>query len=366
MIIQLLFLSLLTNLINSKSLSVPYSILTNSIDLIVQIGSLNSTKYFEIDLNLPFNWASFRYYDRKGSTSVEAVGSTTISFNDNTDIKMEILKDYLIFNYNKNIFIDTFIFWYTPLFLNGFDSISFSNKFIDTNYSIIHNLYKNKKIDKLGFGIVHFNDSMGHIYFGEVTNKSITNSKKVYCNLTEFESSWGCNLLKVKLGNSTTYYTNDISYFQVNDKRILIPQIFQSALNRTFFNQYLKNNKCKMIHSMKFHSFDCDNDVVDFFPTISIFFDEENKLVIEPRDIVIRVGGKSRFLIEENYNANIWKFGYSLIHKYPTYFDYSEEKVIFYLDNPKTQFNIVYLYVFIIFIEIIGFVWLLSIKIKNK
>lgn len=75
-------------------------------------------------------------------------------------------------------------------------------KFKNEEYSFIHQLYKNKHIDHLLYGIHYDGQYGGMIYFGGLP-KDINeyNKYKGYCRADENFMSWGCNVTHIKINN---------------------------------------------------------------------------------------------------------------------------------------------------------------------
>ena len=89
-----LFLLLLCE-ISSKSLKLEFAEMSSSYNFVVNLGKPSTSKYFEIDLKTPFNWATENYYHRGHSKVVKSLGFDVLSFETNVNLTMELLSDYL-------------------------------------------------------------------------------------------------------------------------------------------------------------------------------------------------------------------------------------------------------------------------------
>lgn len=346
-------------------LVITYSALSNSYNLIVTFSSVRQ-KYFEININAPFNWAIEEYYDKSGAIFYE---NQTVYFDGFGIIQMEKLSDLLIIE-EVDIKIEKFYFYYSNLFLH-FNSISFAHKFNDISHSLVHTLYKNKQIKSRNFAIFPpDNSSNGELYIGETTFNLHSEYKyKTSCKAIDDINEWGCKMNEFIIGNKH-YNATPSSYFKTNERRILVPKYFMDILKEIFFNKYIESRDCSVEIRFNYHSYICSKQLLNEFPNIT-FVMENSHLTFEPNEIVFATSGRVKFLIEENDFEDTWVFGIAFFKKYPVYFSYDDNIIAFYSKtkfpySPESSNSSINFYIFIpiIIIQIIMITVILFTKWK--
>lgn len=356
-ILSFIFLSIIS--CSPHIIPIEYSQISGAYNIEYKIGSPSQTKFFEINLNIPFNFASNNLYRKHQSTTVMIYESGEESIETQKG-KYEHLSDNLIIqSINETITSKDFHFYNFEGYYDIYDSISLANKHKDLNFSLVHNLYNNKLIDKLQFGMINTGYKQGMLYLGGFPNNTIFNKNNFTCKINNSYSSWAFNINKVIVGNDQ--YDNDqIAYLQGNDRRILVPSKFFNFLKEKIFDSYVKNETCKFREILRYHFYECKYEHTNYFPNISYTIDNFTfqidyhllYRVIEYDNNTFR-----QFLIEENvFEPDKWAFGIPFFTKFPVLFDYEKETLTFYYDDVSSfgKWKKTIKWIFYISISIIG------------
>ena len=307
----------------------------------VFMGDPPQVKYYTINLALPFNFASNRYYSKQHSLSVQIHERRNIQVEDIVGT-VDHLSDTIILLTIKNesIKLHNFNFYDYIERFDIYDSLSFSYKQTD-NFSLIQLLYDNGVITERKFGIIETKYKEGILYLGGFDN-NITNKKNYTCGINKEMSEWNCRLSKVYLGNKE-YDNDEDAILQGNDKRILVPRKFFIFLKENVFSLYEKNNTCRLRNMMRYHFYDCLYNETIYFPNITFQFDTF-KLQIDYKWLYEKIEYKNvtyrQFYIEENHiNSSQWQFGIPLFRQYPTLFNYDNSSITFYYNDEDNKIS---------------------------
>lgn len=319
--------------------------------------TLSPRKMFNIDLAFQYNWASTNYYHLTTSQNAKIIS------NDTTLILEQQIQNPLlvadIFTY-ENITINPLYFFLFKGTFDNYDSLSFSYKHY-TNHSVVNTLYENNVIRRRAFGIRATTERDGVLYLGGFPQSVINEFKyKHSCNVITTQHTWGCALTKVKVGNKM-FDNVEPSYFQTNDKRILVPKRFMAFMKENYFNAYIQNKTCVFRSILKYNFYECIYNQTQYFPIISFYFDDvEIPINSEHLYRVVNLSNGNiikQYFIEENYeNENQWIFALAFIKSNPMLFDYDNSTITFYYNTTTISTNDVY--TSIQFIIVIHIVWL--------
>ena len=328
--------------ISSSSLKVVFSEMSSSYNFVVNLGKPSTSKYFEIDLKTPFNWATKNYYHRANSKVVKSLGFDVLSFETNVNLTMELLSDYLSYG---PIDMPEFTFYFSSVFLTTFDSISFARTFKDNKNAVIYHLYNSHLITKLGFGLFpNQKGDKGVMYLGEINSSISPFNYMSVCKAVDLDSKWWCNLEQVIIGNNKIIYNNTFTgYFQTKDRRIVVPKNFMSILDDTYFNNKTDNKVCVLASNYGLMFYDCNCREINDFPDITFKIDN-NYMTFTVKDLTFfRSYDHCSFLIEENLaDPESWLFGLPFYRKYPTYFDYEQSTITFYSKDQVIGSHLIY------------------------
>ena len=205
----------------------------------VFMGDPPQVKYYTINLALPFNFASNRYYSKQHSLSVQIHERRNIQVEDIVGTVKHLSDTIILFTTKKeSIKLNNFHFYDCRERFDIYDSLSFSYKQTD-NFSLIQLLYDNGLITERKFCIIETKYKEGILYLGGF-DKNITNKNNYTCGINKEMSAWNCRLSKVYLG-SKEYDNEEDAILQGNDKRILVPRKFFVFLKENVFSLYERN-----------------------------------------------------------------------------------------------------------------------------
>lgn len=340
--------------------------------VIIPFGKEKMTKYFSIDLALPFSFLSMLFHSSNESEPIFKEVSSSFITIDN-QIFTTALYSVLTYLSDNFIPIEDFHIHYAPNpAIQKYDSLTFSHK-PNESLSLVHLLYQQKKIDKLQFGMYinrvgYYRE--GKLMFGGITN-DIT-SKYPYsasCKAISDKESWGCSLDVVKFTLNKVSYTYINTYplsFQTNENRILVPDNFIEYLLNSLFKDYIDKKICVYAGYgiNKRFKCRCDNKLTNTFPNITFRFNN-NYFTLGYRELFQQYMNGCSFIIEGNDNGkNAWILGTGFLSNYVELFDYETDTITFFSAHPFTLNGktinhkgiVKYLYLLIIIIEIISMI----------
>lgn len=264
----------------------------------------------------------------------------------------------------------------SPIYKLKRNSLAFSYKFNDEKFSVIHQLYNEKKISKKIFAIGEydkFND-YGEIYFGGIPDEIIVNKTfKGKCNVDDSYSTWSCSLKKIEINHHTYHATNHYMYFQTNNEYIYAPQNFMSFIFESLDNN-LKKDCYVYKSSFGGEHLRCLNDILDNLPNYTFIFDSTSFSI--PIKDFFEPGYETSdsilfFSSIENDRNDTWIFGNYFLSRYITVFDYEDKSISFY-SNKYTiallnEFNIKkYFIISIMGILSLSILYIFIVKVNMK
>ena len=296
--------------------------------------SFSQRKMFNIDLAFQYNWASSNYYHLTTSQNAKIISNDTTLILEKQIQNPLLIAD--VFTY-ENVTINPLYFFLFKGTFDNFDSLSFSYKQY-TNHSLVNSLYDNNTIRRRAFGIRATSEHEGILYLGGFPHSVIDEFKHAHtCNVISSEHTWGCSLTQVKVGK-VRFNNVESSYFQTNDKRILVPKRFMTFMKENYFNAYIKNKTCVLRDILKHHFYECVYNQTRYFPMISFYFDNvEIPINNEHLYRVVTLSNGNvvkQYYIEENYdNENQWIFAIAFLKSNPMLFDYDNSTITFYYNS---------------------------------
>lgn len=333
----LIFLFIFFAIEKCQIIPIKYQQISGAYNIEFKIGEGEESKYFEINLELPFSFASSYYYRKKLSKSVLTYETTQIEV-ENQLTTAEHLLDHLtlLSPTGNNITVQNFHFYYVNDILDVYDSLSLSYKSKKEEFSLIHTLYDNNQIGHKKFGMKEDGFKEGTLYLGGFPNDTVNTMNNYTCKINTEYDSWGCRLTKVIVGNDV-YDNDEYALLQGNDRRVKVPSKFFNYLKEKYFNEYEKEGVCRYRQILRFNFYECLYNKTDNFPSFTFVFDNFS-LPFEDKQLYRKVeydnNTYKQFLIEENIiEPTKWQFGIPLFRQYPVLFDYDNSSVTFYYTN---------------------------------
>ena len=242
---------------NCRYVSLEITQLSSSLNIVFNMSAPTREKYFEIDLGIDFNFASYRYYNNFAASIIRLGNAIGDVSSKHRNISFEYLQDIALIE-GTEITIPNFHLYYTPQYLSSFDSITLRNYRFNNNngdnlyekFNIVFVLYKMKVISHRRFAIDIMNkEYKGYLHVGNFPIERKNNFLFKF-NSDNRKGLWNCPLKKFTFGNKTYNISNTqdkyIAYFQVKEKSVLLPEDIYDDLINGYINEYYVKYACKV------------------------------------------------------------------------------------------------------------------------
>ena len=237
-----------------------------------------------------------------------------------------------------------------PYSLLGF---TFALSPLNESFSIVHQLYNSKKINKKIFTFIPYDSHRGEIVIGDIPFYATKNKYESECKVKR--ERWGCELNSIYF----EYEGQDNKLFQMNKtytfllqttvSEIFAPEEFITFLKDTLFKKYLENGQCEFeTNSNNNHkTFLCNYSYRFFesFPSSIHFVIGDYDFTI-PKSKLFSVDSFAYYRDEDEvkyfifniysmknstgYGSDVWIFGKMFLLEFTTTFDYDNKKIFFY------------------------------------
>lgn len=323
LIILVLILSLNEISSNSSYISLKFLKIRGVITILLKVGANKRNQYFTIDMVNRFNALNKNYRQFDSPSNPKEI----IKYNDEI-IEAEIKKELLVFP-SYNIKFNNLYFYYFKG--NFIDSISFSRTFLDNRNSIVHQLYNNKYINKLQFGIFSNSSILnGILYIGEIPKELYENKTRNTIKVNTNFDTWG-----IDIGSEIEGYFNsthiNYGYFNGKDKKILAPSSFMKEFEENVLSSLIKKKLCQKNKE----TYQCELSVFDSFPSL-VIKSQGYQFPLKKEDLFFQKENYCILLIEENTkNKFYWEIGTLFLNKYSLIFDYESNEITIIHNNDK-------------------------------
>ena len=300
----------------------------------------NKSRFLLIELEKNFTHISDSNYEQYNSSMLKVITKDTkVSVNHNS-IEADIVSERFQFQ-TKPFILETYLtFYYTSSKrLVSSDSIGMAYQFDNEDYSLIHTLYKEKKIKEKVFGFEYKEQNKGYLYLGGIPKEITKKKHKAYCKVSDESSYWNCKMKRITIGNN--YYEfdgdGDIFFFETGQNRISAPGRFINYMKRELFKPYFDKKECTRIDTLvgtKTVRIECKKYAIETFPSFN--FEINGFLFTLTKDALFDCTDTICVL---NINQNIvseekWVFGNCFLSNYITVFDYQNKQITFFSDRP--------------------------------
>lgn len=319
----------------NNSIQLPITFFLGSLDIDVTIAGQTKIRKLELNMVVDHLWIVRDEKLFPGNPTSKYINTSNITVY-GEKIESELYETILILN-DPNIKIEKIKAYHSSKPLVGsYDSFPLTNEFKDESFSVIHNLYNNHFIDKLGFGInIKGKETISGDFIIGSLPKDLLNKYPYYksCKVNSFESKWGCNSTRIKLGD-IDYINNDYSYFQTNVRDIKVPKKFHDYLKSYFTTMFPDNVNCSFSYNFQMFLFNCNCIHLNSSLNLEVFF-EGFSIFIPQKTLTSDYMGKCYLKIGENkLNENQWIFGIPIFQDYLYFFDYLKNEILIYSDVP--------------------------------
>lgn len=325
------------------SIFIPVSRIGESYCIALQFGNNNFTKYFEVDLQIPYTWISDINYKKSTSIKTHTSGKKVVKAG--LVAEYEINSDYFLIT-NTDIYVKDFYFYYYKTILSDYDSITFAHKIEDQKFSPVFNLFNKGIINTPSFGFVFRNDKLrdGELHFGGFP-QNITNEYKYNAEIKTKKDKvgWETQLTRAIFGEEA-YPVGKPAIFQTSSDKILCPKDFINFLNRSFFDKFYPTRECYH-QNLIYGTIICKCEIFEELPELNLVFD--GVTLKTDRKTLYRKSGKScKFNIQENYiNNSEWLISTMTLNKYPLMFDYFKSSIQVFSKNKFVRKNPIEIFV---------------------
>lgn len=354
--------------------------------LTLVLGKPPQKVQLRVDQTLSYTWTTFSWYTKEDSLTYRLSFKTTLDLdNDNSSALAEEIIDQAQFPSNAYV-IDNYTFYLVDyeskknLPRNGF---AFGYKYKNDQFSIVHLLYQQRKIDHLAYGF-HLSKEKyrvvyGQLYLGGIPQQEIIGKQMGKCKVSLNHNHWGCDLSKIFIENMTNtdvYYNNTAEViFQIGDERIIAPDNFIQFLSETVFKEYIDERKCIYHNSTSSKYFDCYYGVIGKLPKLHFSF-SNFAIVINLNELWWIDEFYCEFLIKSSNQkkSNNWIFGSLFMINKLLLFDYEKNEISVYSDkdiivydsmkNNDYKKSILCFYIISLFFGILGCLIQIIIKLK--
>ena len=305
----------------------------------------------EINMEIDHSWVSHFNFRENSKTKEVISNNETLYFRNKRSVQASKISDktVIIENEDRNITIDFILYHLNYKVSLDSEAIGFAYKYKDNSMSLVHNLYRNKYIDKFSFGFAIIKDQ-GFIYFGNLPENIIKDSYETKIKVDNSQNKWGVKLLKIG-----GYYNTDYAYFNSGNELILAPYDYLSFIENVLLKDYLANKTCQRNIDESTREYvkiyySCDCNYIRYIKGFDLIIDG-HRFELNNEDLFTTFYRDCRFVIEHKTSyPNQWVLGAHFMRKYKILFDYEESTITFYTDKPlkKNYYStIVSIYIFI-------------------
>lgn len=295
----------------------------------IEFESRMKTKCLPLVMNLGFSYINGQ---KSFSKNIKLLGHTYINYLNQSQLKADVFKDKIFFK-NTNLSLNSFQYLYLGSHRSD-GAISLAYNFMDKKFDMIKQMYNDKLIHKQNFAFYIDSLFRGKIFFGGIP----PNLTKIYkysqsCQVRGGDS-WGCDLYAVKYKNKI-YSNIHLAFFQSDFNGILVPFDFFEQYFKDVIEGYILNRTCTKGENGKKVEFKCNCQGLDYFPSISFHFDNL-EIIFTKNELFLNYTKMCYFAIKNNYNSiSKWEFGLPAFKKYIVQFDYDENLIKFYSEDPS-------------------------------
>ena len=292
--------------------------------------------YFPINTNLEYTWlnnnslTNYKYCEiNQGPKKIKLKDDEYQVFPCQTEVEYDhktILPNYNFFMLKNIVY----------LIEKREYGCGLSFKFQDEKFSLVHQLFNSKLIDRKSFAFEPVTgQKRGYIHFGGTPYEHRTDrfNYQGSCHVTG-NSSWGCALKSILIGNKT-YSFNINTVFQSSLENMIESIKFFEIMTEDVFKKEIERHVCEIVVNYEEKRYlECSPDAFDgkmnvtfefndlkiSFPILQLFFFADVKY-------------HSRFSYDYN-DPNMFDFGFAFFNRFNlSIFDYDEQSIKFYSEN---------------------------------
>ena len=341
-------------------------------DMKLYIGDENDFKFVELNLLSDILWLTPPFFENNEILTKAQTENITAN---NHNITALGINTSIYFDKERTVSIDNYYLYYVDNYIvRGYDSFPLALKFSNQNQSIVHLLYKEKKINSLSFGLKYSIENktaklfIGGIPLYELSQFSYQTSLSM--NITK---TWSSVLDTIHF-NDCNYKVNSVVSFLPNNQYILVPMKFLDYLKQKIFQNYFYNKTCVSVIYLDGYGIECEYKFIEYFPSI-VFTLQGINFTLTRKELFDYKEGVGIFLIRKKRSSpDLWILGIPFLSHYITKFNYEKNEISFFSSHPFID-EIVYTkdiigmvkpnLIFLSIIQILFSVMLIICRIRN-
>ena len=304
------------------------------------IGKPSDLAMFKVDLQSGVNILTNSFFRQEKSSTHQILSNNTITYK-SIEYHVQKFKDYILIGESTEL--DSFLFFFLNSNESKIDTIGFSYKYDNINFSLIHKLKQNNIIEQNAFslGPAYDSEDEGAMYLGGMPENYKKRRKKATCNVSNKYKSWGCNFQYIFIDNDINkgYYIDKYLTFDSLNKFITIPRDFFDFIVGNVFDKLLSNDICEIIEEKGMRKIKCKCKEIETIPDITFVVDDF-LYVFQRLDLFENLAYAtcySYFQTNLTSNDDSIIMGCGFFKKYFTLFDYDNHVIEFYHDQDFKQ-----------------------------
>lgn len=338
---QLIFFFIIEIFSFTKKISDYYSDFNGLWAMVLSIGEPGGKmRYFQIDLEIPFNWIQSPSYEIGYSNSVQFVRTDDVTI-ENVHTQCRLYHDYIKFP-GSGVVIGKFFFYINKNeSIKGFSSISFSLQPGSEAFLLSQKLKEIGTIDNNRFGFVpkHWPQSTNKeslIYFGDLPEEIKNYTKSISFKVSDTETKWGFNISKIIIkcyNKNKVFNVNTFAILRTTDDKIVVPSSFFTFLTDNIFSSFIERSVCFLHKFNHYEKIECVMQHIKDLGELYLIIDEYIGLRLNLIDFFKVSSANGTLLIETHVEENQWIIGNSFLKNFATLFDIDNKTISFYGDN---------------------------------
>lgn len=361
----------------TKTVSIPYIVLYGQYQIKLSLGNPAQNVTLPVIQTIPFTWTSDYHF-----TSPTPLSYKNTIFINKIPYKGELMTETVGLEEEKKIdFFNFYMVGDYTVYSDNKNGFSFSYRYENNSFSIIHMLYQNNLISYLSFGFVPETSQHGTFYFGHIPEKKLKNfTNKVSLKVNENYISWGTEVDAIYFGNKNekNYFfenkeNNKYGFFESGNEYIRVPDYYWSFLIENVFRKLIDNSVCFILNKKRINYICCKNNNLSHLQKMNFVFGNVTFSISVKNLIDCSFKFCNFKIVYDERNINYWSFGTTFLNNYISEFDYSQKIIQFYSSNNDSIFfnthldnSIKYLFDLNLLILLFGIIEILFRKIPFK
>ena len=331
----------------------------SSISLVTDFNFLTKTDFYQLTLNfgtppIKIKWfinTNFPYtrinptiYHPNNSSSGVFIKDDLITVEGQTS-SFQLYQETIGIGESSVAEIKEFSFYLGLILTHSWsDGFGFAYKFQNESFSIIHQLYNQRRISEKSFGLIPYRSDRkpgtGSIYLGEVSDVILNRFKyNGSCPVSDDYAPWGCQLSSIIMNNKT-YEFRQYAFLNTARYHTIVSTKFFDFIYNNYFINWVDDEICLKIFISSIYYFRCYQVVIEMAGKISFQFNNNLTLTIPVIDLFTCSENFCESNFVSNTDENLFEFGSAFFKFFnATIFHYDKKSVFFYSDKDSVTFN---------------------------